>query len=68
MVVGVGVSQNIEVDKIEIIDLESSTTICNDMTNFPVASQGSFGALVFQSNTTFVLKTYVLNQFLIHFV
>jgi hypothetical protein len=38
----------LDYDTIEIIDLESAATTCKNLTNFPLALEGSFGGLGFQ--------------------
>jgi hypothetical protein len=38
----------LDYDTIKIIDLESASTTCKNLTNFPLALEGSFGGLGFQ--------------------
>jgi hypothetical protein len=48
LLVGLGFSMSGLTNNIEIIDLESELTTCQNLTNFPLELRGSFGGLGFQ--------------------
>jgi hypothetical protein len=49
LLVGVGAESGIFSDSIEIIDLESSSSSCQNLPTFPLATLGSFGGLGFDN-------------------